>query len=325
MFSLHVFSHFTNVPLPLILKCIEKRWHHICKWTKFHYKNSKKALNELLMNSTYSQFYNKYYKQIYGTPMGSPISSTISDIVMKDLEISCLSQIDFHIPIYLRYVDDTFLIIPANEIQLLVTLFNSYDGRLSFTYEIENNNSLSFLNINLVRNESHLLTNWYRKKTDSGRYLNYHSKIPIYQKVTVIKSLTDYAILLADTKFHHNNLKTAHDSLLLNKYPPQFITKDINKRSLEIRNRNNNKLDINKVTELIKSVVSFLYYGDLSENIKRLFKDINVRTVFRSESKLNTFIKTGKDPLQYLNKKNVGLDTQRSGSVPFFTENFFKN
>ena len=47
--------------------------------------------------------------------MGSPISPIISDIVMQDLETSCLSQIDFHNPIYLRYVDDTFLIIPANK------------------------------------------------------------------------------------------------------------------------------------------------------------------------------------------------------------------
>ena len=86
--------------------------------------------------------------------------------------------------------------------------------------------------------------------------------------------MTDYAILLADKKCHHNNLKTAHHSLLLNKYPPQFITKHINKRSLEIRNRNNNKLNINKVIELNKGVISFLYYGDLSENIKRLFKVI---------------------------------------------------
>ena len=68
------------------------------------------------MNSTYFQFDHKYYKQTYGTLMGSPISPIISDIVMQDLEIICLSQIDFLIPIYLRYVDDIFLIILANKI-----------------------------------------------------------------------------------------------------------------------------------------------------------------------------------------------------------------
>ena len=94
--------------------------------------------------------------------------------------------------------------------------------------------------------------------------MNYLSKNPIHQKVAVIKSLTDYAILLVDKKFHHNNLKTVHDSLLINNYSPQFITKHINKIILEIRSRNNNKLDINKVTELNKGFISFPYYGDLS-------------------------------------------------------------
>ena len=89
-----------------------------------------------------NQFDKKYYKKIYGSPMSSPISPIISDIVMQDLEIICLSQIDFHISIYLRYVEDAFLIIPANKIEFSVTLFNSYQDRLSFTYEIENNNSL---------------------------------------------------------------------------------------------------------------------------------------------------------------------------------------
>ena len=115
--------------------------------------------------------------------------------------------------------------------------------------------------------------------------------------------MTDYAILLADKKFHHNNLKIVHDLLLVNNILPQFITKHINEKILEIRNRNNNKLDIKKVTELNKSVISFPNYGDLSENIKRLFKDINVRIVFRSGSKLNTFIKTGKDPLEFLTRR----------------------
>ena len=123
MLSLDVSSLFTNVPLLLVLKDIEKRWHHVCKWTEIPLQEFKEGI-ELLMNSTYFQFDHKYYKQTYGTPVGSPISPIISDIVMQDLEISCLSRIDFHIPIYLRYVNDTFLIIPANKIEFLVTLFN---------------------------------------------------------------------------------------------------------------------------------------------------------------------------------------------------------
>ena len=94
MLSPGVFSLFTNVPLRFVLKGIEKRSHHIYKWKKIPLQEFEEGL-ELLMNSTYFQYDNKYYKKIYGTPMCSHISPIISDVVMQDLEISCLSQIDF--------------------------------------------------------------------------------------------------------------------------------------------------------------------------------------------------------------------------------------
>ena len=45
-----------------------------------------------------------------------------------------------------------------------------------------------------------IITNWYRKNTDSGRFLNFFSKHPTHQKIGVIKDLADQAILLSDKK-----------------------------------------------------------------------------------------------------------------------------
>ena len=97
-----------------------------------------------------------------------------------------------------------------------------------------------------------------------------------------------------------------YELLVMSNYPSKFITNYIYRKRVEIRNRNNNNYDFNKDIEFInRRVISIPYYGDISENIKRLFKHINVRIVFRSESRLNTFIKTGKDPSDCLNRKNV--------------------
>ena len=54
-----------------------------------------------------------------------------------------------------------------------------------------------------------------------------------------------------------------------------------------------------------KSVISIPYSENISEKIKRLFKDINIRIVFRNKSKFNKFIKTGKNSLDLLDRMNV--------------------
>ena len=59
MLSLDVSSLFTNVPLPLVFKGIEKKWHHIYKWKKIPLQEFKEGI-KLLMNSTYFQFVKKY-------------------------------------------------------------------------------------------------------------------------------------------------------------------------------------------------------------------------------------------------------------------------
>ena len=85
--------------------------------------------------------------------------------------------------------------------------------------------------------------------------MNYFSKNPIQQTFVVIKSLTDYVILLADKKFHYKDLKMVHELFLINNYLPQRITKQINKRIIEICNRNNNNDDFNKDTELVNKSI----------------------------------------------------------------------
>ena len=160
MLSLDVTSLFTNVPTELVLKGIDKRWPLIKKGTKLPIDELKKGIN-FLMDSTYFKFDNKYYKQIFGTPMGSPISPIIADIVMQDLEEEIIKKLDFTVPLFYRYVDDTILFIPKDKINNIVDKFNKYHERLKFTFEIENNNSIPFLNILIIRNNDNaIFTNW---------------------------------------------------------------------------------------------------------------------------------------------------------------------
>ena len=46
---------------------------------------------------------------------------------------------------------------------------------MSFTYEVENNDKLPFLDILVIREDKEFTTNIYSKPTSSGLYTNFHS------------------------------------------------------------------------------------------------------------------------------------------------------
>ena len=67
------------------------------------------------------------------------------------------------------YVDDTFLLFrdPAHA-NLFLNYLNSKHQNISFTCEIENNNSLPFLDVNICRNSNKFDTKVFRKSTFTG-------------------------------------------------------------------------------------------------------------------------------------------------------------
>ena len=63
------------------------------------------------------------------------------------------------------------------------------------------------MNISVIKNsDNSISTNWFRKETFSGRFLNYFSLHPLHQKIGIIKNLVYSAILLSDNKFLHDKL-----------------------------------------------------------------------------------------------------------------------
>jgi len=144
-------------------------------------KTTKLDLPQLLQFSRFSfkffLFNGKYYEQIFDSPMGSHLSPILADVIMEDLETQNLQKLDFEVHTYYRYVNDVFMIISKTKLDMVLKIFNSYHQRLKFTYELETNNSLNFLNTLVIRERRNLITNWYRKFTFS-RYINFFSNYP---------------------------------------------------------------------------------------------------------------------------------------------------
>ena len=134
-----------------------------------------------------------------GAPMGFCTSPWFAGIALELLETWCLKNYNNYVLLYKKYVDDCLLIVKKDKIEDILSSFKNYNKNLQFTIEREKNNSINFLDIQLIRTNNKIITNWFRKSTASGRYMNYLSHHPETQKIAIIYSLVDKAITLLDS------------------------------------------------------------------------------------------------------------------------------
>ncbi|KYN16034.1 hypothetical protein ALC57_11718, partial [Trachymyrmex cornetzi] len=160
----------------------------------------------------------------------------------------------------------------------------------------------------IIKNNNTLEYDWYHKPTFSERYLNFLSQHPISQKRGTIIGMVDRAFLLSVPKYHKKNLIFVVETLLNNDYPVDFIFNTINERlkSLIYNKTSKQKVMTETPVEVVKKswfLVPFV--SKISEKFKDITKNLNMSMAFFSLNKLNSFIKTHKDPLPNISKKNV--------------------
>ncbi|XP_020606621.1 uncharacterized protein LOC110045357 [Orbicella faveolata] len=102
-------------------------------------------LLNLCLTSTYFQCNGKHYIQLDGTAMGSPVAVVVAEIVMQRVEERALATCRQTIPLWLRYVDDTFTAVHKDEIDAFHDHLNEQNADIQFTIEIEENGKLPFL------------------------------------------------------------------------------------------------------------------------------------------------------------------------------------
>ena len=103
------------------------------------------SLLEFCLTHTYTLFQGKYYEQVQGAAMGSPISPLIANIFMEEFEVKALQSFPHPPSLWLRFVDDTFVINKAEHSQDLLQHINSQDSHIQFTVEPTQQGSLPFL------------------------------------------------------------------------------------------------------------------------------------------------------------------------------------
>ena len=298
--SFDVQSLFTNVPVAETLSIIERRLGEdetLTERTNIPIPTIMEFFS-ICVNTTYFQFQDTFYKQTDGMAMGSSLSPFMANIFMENLEQEALSQTDTPPKVWLRYVDDTFLIWQHGheKLQVFAEFLDSLRPSIKFTHETETDLKLPFLDVLVCRTNNVIKTTVYRKPTHTGQYLNFKSNHASHTKAGIIRTLVNRAeTICSEPDNTCAELQHIKQELMANGYPDTFINKHMVQKSGILTDLGN------KDTPIATMVLP--YVKGLSEKIRRLASKHNIRTAFKSSTTL-------RNVLTKVKPANVRTDTK---------------
>ena len=162
--------------------------------------------------------------------MGAPISSSIAILGVITIFQKIRALLPFEVPFIYDYVDDSITAIPENAIQQTLEIFNSVNPKIQFTYEMEDNGKLPFLDLLVIKNQDGTIsTDFYQKPVSSGRILNYHSAHSMSLKYNTALGLIKRVFMFSSTRSTYEKCDLINSILQENNYPKKFINSTINK------------------------------------------------------------------------------------------------
>jgi len=157
---------------------------------------------ELLKLATTNQLFQLdgiLYEQVEGVAMGSPLGPLLVNTFMCSKEEKLEERNELS-SFYKRYVDDTFTIMPdLNKANVFLDKLNSCHENLNFTMEIAEQDTISFVGMNITKCGNRLETSVHRKSTNSGLLLHYHSHVDKRYKRCLLSTMINRAYRLSST------------------------------------------------------------------------------------------------------------------------------
>ena len=154
--------------------------------------------------------------------MGSPLGPLLANIFLCFHEIRWLKDCPVHFkPLhYRRYVDDFFAVFRSRD---HIIPFLEHPN-IKFTYEIEKDHCLSFLDVNIMFSNGIFSKSVYRKPTFTGLFSNFDSFIPISYKRGLINTLLfRYFNISSSYAIFHAEVEKFKKIMSLNGYPDKLF------------------------------------------------------------------------------------------------------
>ena len=291
LISFDVTSLFTMIPISEAIESIKKEM------------NPSSDILDLIqhcLNNTYFSFNGNIYKQVQGAPMGSPISPAVANIFMSDLEKRALDSAPLKPKLWLRYIDDTFIIWNhgREKLKLFLDHLNSVSESIKFTMEVEESNSLPFLDVLVKKNPNgHMSFDVYRKKTHTDRYLHAASHHPPAQLSGVVNTLTHRSKAISDDQHRPVEMARLRKALQSNGYSDSIIKKAFASRE---RRRTSDETAKSQT----RSFVKLPYIRGTTDRVGRLLQRHNIKVVFSPHRKTGSMLRNIKD---YIPNESQGI------------------
>ncbi|XP_058821140.1 uncharacterized protein LOC131683307 [Topomyia yanbarensis] len=302
--SFDVVSLFTCIPKSLITHNIIYNWNNIKQHTNINLDLLLEIV-EFCIDSSYFKFDDKYYRQIFGTAMGNPLSPVLADLVLEGLLDTTITKLSFKPPILKKYVDDFIMAIPLNKLKQVHDILNNYDKHIQFTYELEENRRLPYLDMVLVRTENQeIRTEWYSKPIASGRFLNFHSYHSYQQKINVAKNFISRVEKLSTNLNRPEQIQIMDKYLKQNDYPKSLRNRLINNnktRAIPTTQLSNPDENLKHTYRSLPNIPSLTH--KIAKTLKRDYPDVSL--AFRNIKTVANLFSKVKDSIPQDNLSNV--------------------
>ena len=195
---------------------------------------------------------------------------------------------------WLRYVDDTFILWPHQEdVQILLNHMNLIQPSIQFTMEKEQDNKLPFLYVLVTHTEQGFGSSVYRKSTFTGQYLNFNS----HHQNTVKKGI--FCCLQHRTKAISSDTDAYQEEMISLRHNLHRI--NCSERITSAPRNLDRRIEDN--TQKL-TLVYLPYVKRLAKRIQKICSPYDIRTVFTSGSTLRRYLFRVKPPMEYNMIKN---------------------
>ena len=186
--------------------------------------------------------------------MGSPISGFLACIFLEFLESGPFKYVlprDSHL---FRYIDDGLLIYPETfSLPKIVEKLNKKEPTINFSYELETDSTLPFLDIMIHRSDTELHFSVYRKPTNTNDYINFYSHHHKSIKTGVIIGTYLRAYRICSQQFLPDEESYIFQTFKDLNYPRQFIL-NARLKAIRIHNKTPRTRNKHECNDFLKSI-----------------------------------------------------------------------